>query len=833
MREEDSEPLKATTNSSPEETAHPRTDFVIRTMAALSMLIGAVGFLLWFDGANELLSLAGSVFFFNAALALFLCGAALLLHSFAFLRWSVLLALTSALISGVSVAEALFEFDAGLDQLFVQDLLSPDTQIPGRMSLQTGLAILVLSLALLFTSSRATFARSPLVLTICALLACSVSVTSLLRILSGLDPEHSPAVMGFLSPTSTAPQAAVGIAFLSFGVLALAWREWNSFSWGLFELRRALLVYSSVVALFIAGVTSWFALSLLHERITQEAKSNLEYAARARAHDIEILLWRVRAIARRFSGFSDAQRILEELDEAQRTEDRSFKLSTTQFDRILEYEKNIRSITLLDRAGKPLVVLGDALSPELWPENVAERETIGIVGPEKIGESFRIVVSVPIVQVPLRRLGTAILMLEADSFAEMLRKREILGETGNFYLGVPNHKTEEVRVLSYPRGALQMNEQVLDEDSRIYQSIQSALKQESGFVATAGQHTHSRLFVVYLPVPDSELALVATIDGSEVGDAVNHRFLSVCGLILLFLILAGYGMYLLIRTILSYADELQMQLEDNSKALEAELLARKSAEQELMKHRDKLEELVLQRTEKLEDSQRKLYQSERMASIGIFAAGIAHEINNPIGMILCSAQNALELKAEPDAPEITENALQEIESNAKRCGKIVKSVLQFSRQEETEKWLHDLNKVVERAVRLTLKLETRKTMRVSTSFAEELPKIRLNPIEIEQVVVNLVKNAHEAGGSGTEVEVVTRKGEQSVELLITDSGPGIEEERLKNIFDPFFTTKQNRGGTGLGMSIVHGVVKSHRGEIFVESSLGVGTSIRIVFPVEA
>lgn len=210
-----------------------------------------------------------------------------------------------------------------------------------------------------------------------------------------------------------------------------------------------------------------------------------------------------------------------------------------------------------------------------------------------------------------------------------------------------------------------------------------------------------------------------------------------------------------------------------------------------------------------------------MATVGTLAAGIAHQINNPIGSILTTADFAILTAGDADGEQIRSDALEDIRSQAIRCGKIVRSVLQFSRSEATEKWPNDLTGVLrtavdatsnyarEREASVTLSLETGETARVTL----------MNPIELEQVFVNLIQNAIEAQPRGARISVSSRAtAEDRVEVIVADDGPGVAEMDAPSVFDPFFTTRLRDGGTGLGLSVAHGIVVDHGGTMWLDTA---------------
>lgn len=255
---------------------------------------------------------------------------------------------------------------------------------------------------------------------------------------------------------------------------------------------------------------------------------------------------------------------------------------------------------------------------------------------------------------------------------------------------------------------------------------------------------------------------------------------------------------------------------------------RKRAEDELMYLNERLEQRVMERTEALEQSQERLRQSERLASIGTLAAGMAHEIRNPVNSISLAAQHAL--RYEKEISTSLHKVLDMIAAEAKRCGAIIKNILLFAKSEKTNKTLGDLNEVVEKAVNLVKSYSLSAKAEISLNLADGLNPVLLNSTEIEQVIVNIVHNAIEASPAGVSVKLETHETPTGVILSIQDNGPGIPEELLSRIFDPFFSTKRKQGNTGLGLSLCHGIVTEHGGSLTVRSATNGGTVFNIEFP---
>ena len=222
-------------------------------------------------------------------------------------------------------------------------------------------------------------------------------------------------------------------------------------------------------------------------------------------------------------------------------------------------------------------------------------------------------------------------------------------------------------------------------------------------------------------------------------------------------------------------------------------------------------------------------QSEKMAAVGSLAAGIAHEINNPIGVITSRVELMLMEAREKGLPPGVTRDLQVIEKHAGRVAKITQGLLSFSRQAPWKLTDIDVNQVVEEALLLVEKQLTKERIVLEKNLAPGLPKIAGSANHLEQVLVNLLTNAREAMVSGGTLLVESRRGHEMIEIRVSDTGPGIPPEVMARIFDPFFTTKEE--GTGLGLSISYGIVREHGGTITIESRPGGGSTFIIQLPI--
>lgn len=236
-------------------------------------------------------------------------------------------------------------------------------------------------------------------------------------------------------------------------------------------------------------------------------------------------------------------------------------------------------------------------------------------------------------------------------------------------------------------------------------------------------------------------------------------------------------------------------------------------------------------TQKLAEAQQQLYQSDKLASLGRLAAGVAHEINNPLTGVL--TYSSFLAKRVEDDPEVRED-LDTIVRETKRCRQIVKSLLDFSRQAPVRTADVDLEEVVTRSLRIVNNRLGFDNITVTKRIPVSLPPMRADLNQMLQVFINLFVNAADAiGQGGGEITVTARVRDdgsgRQVEIQVADTGCGISPKEVSKVFEPFYTTKQ-REGTGLGLAVVWGIVDKHGGTIDLSSKLDVGTTITIRLP---
>lgn len=240
-----------------------------------------------------------------------------------------------------------------------------------------------------------------------------------------------------------------------------------------------------------------------------------------------------------------------------------------------------------------------------------------------------------------------------------------------------------------------------------------------------------------------------------------------------------------------------------------------------------LEQKVDQRTQQLRDMQKQLIQSEKLASVGKLAAGVAHEINNPLTAILTNSSLML-TDLPPDSP--LREDMQTIVNETLRCRKIVKGLLDFARQTPPEKQLIEVNEIINGTISLVRNQAKMQNIELQLDMQKEMPKVMVDVQQIQQVFVNIIVNASDVMPEGGKLTIVTRADtdDKMVTISFSDTGPGIKPEHIDKLFDPFFTTKDT--GTGLGLAISYGIIDRHNGTIEVRNHTEGGAMFIVKLP---
>lgn len=262
------------------------------------------------------------------------------------------------------------------------------------------------------------------------------------------------------------------------------------------------------------------------------------------------------------------------------------------------------------------------------------------------------------------------------------------------------------------------------------------------------------------------------------------------------------------------------------------------ARAELNAWAEKLEREVENKTRDLTLAQAQIVRSEKLSSIGLLAAGVAHELNSPLMGILTFAQLVAK-NLPPDSRD--KKDLQVIISQTERCATIIRQLLDFSRENPSEKKSVDVHVVIDRAIALVERQAFFHNIEIRREFDRSIPPFLLDAGRMQQVFLNLLVNAGEAMPGGGHITIATSIAKRpasapsglgdEVRIVFRDNGQGIPPENLPKIFDPFFTSKEVGHGTGLGLAVSYGIIESHGGTIDVESILGEGTTFTITLPI--
>ena len=336
----------------------------------------------------------------------------------------------------------------------------------------------------------------------------------------------------------------------------------------------------------------------------------------------------------------------------------------------------------------------------------------------------------------------------------------------------------------------------------------------------AGKADHMQAFVpVSTRTKDGEsfLAFEIVMDVSSTFRKVEQ----LRNVIILSTFVTGLALFFVVWLIATRAD----------RAIKFENQERIALSAQIKRQNEDLELIVSQRTQQLRDTQAGLVQMEKMAATGQLAAGIAHEINNPVGII----KNRLELllddvKLERPIPDL-ESHFSMMHRQIERIGNIAGKLLSFARKSTTERVPVNIDQAINGLLLLVGKELEKRGIRLELDIPENLPQIQGNSTELEQVFLNLLINAMDATDRGGAISIIARQSDNRIQIRISDTGTGIAPENLSRLYDPFFTTKDVGVGTGLGLSITYRIVEDHGGTIMVASAPGHGTTFTLHFPI--
>jgi two-component system NtrC family sensor kinase len=226
-----------------------------------------------------------------------------------------------------------------------------------------------------------------------------------------------------------------------------------------------------------------------------------------------------------------------------------------------------------------------------------------------------------------------------------------------------------------------------------------------------------------------------------------------------------------------------------------------------------------------------LNRAERLAAIGTLATSIAHELNNPIGAALLSAETILSLPRSADSSEQVDVCLRNIVESLARCGAIIRHLLNFAKDQPAETQAQEVNALLCRSCDLTRLYAERAGVQLEVIENADLPLIEASPLDLELVLVNLIHNAVHSRSHGVHVRVGAELREDTILLFVEDNGRGMTSEELSRVLEPFYTTRRHDGGTGLGLHVANRIVREYGGELIFRSVVGQGTRVSVALPL--
>jgi C4-dicarboxylate-specific signal transduction histidine kinase len=260
----------------------------------------------------------------------------------------------------------------------------------------------------------------------------------------------------------------------------------------------------------------------------------------------------------------------------------------------------------------------------------------------------------------------------------------------------------------------------------------------------------------------------------------------------------------------------------------SDITLRRKMEEDLKRHATHLEEIVRERTLRLREAQEQMIHKEKIAALGQMAAGVAHEIGNPLSSLSSIVRS---LAADPGREGGREEKLRLMQEQIDRIARIVRELVDFSRPSSFGKSLMHANEVLRTAMGIARYDERFQGVHVITSLDNDIPALKLDGDQLLQVFLNILLNAADAmKGSGT-LTVSSRRMDRSVTVSFGDSGPGIAEESLSRIFEPFYTTKDVGKGAGLGLSVSYGIIQGMGGSIRASNQAGKGALFTVEIPL--
>jgi signal transduction histidine kinase len=515
-------------------------------------------------------------------------------------------------------------------------------------------------------------------------------------------------------------------------------------------------------------------------------------------------------------------------------------LSKTLTDKLIQGIAIYERFILADPAGRLLADTaeqGDAVPPSLWQNYLTHPAADPILISRETDAGFQILLIGP---APYRNqlAGVLIAWLSIQTLSEHFVDFSEQSSAKGFDLA-----REDGRLIC-------IHEQSICPIARAVTSERLADIPDSGFLSFFDDEGGKDIFITRIPVHNSPLNLVAWVRQEELfGSLTPWQLLAGTGS-LAFVILLGTGFlirintnHMVLRAQFEASEQQQALLDKQVRERSHELVLANEDLKKEIEHRTKAETDLEKAYNELKETQAQLVQTAKLASIGELAAGVAHELNQPLMVIRTTAQILIRsLQKLP--PERVEEHLKTVERNTFRMMNIINHLRAFSRQSSAMLIDVDINRLLEEAFLMVGEQLRLRDIGVEKNLAPELPLCCGNPNQLEQVFLNLITNARDAitekiekTGSQTKckgrLDITTRISSEypkHIEILFKDNGYGIPPELVEKIFDPFFTTKEVGKGTGLGLSISYGIIKDHKGGITVEETSSEGTTFKICLP---
>jgi len=632
------------------------------------------------------------------------------------------------------------------------------------------------------------------------------------------------------------------------------------------SLRTRLIIGLLLVVLLPGLIATIVGIRIMNERVVQQAQNKVRLdlnTAReiyhARIQEIRTIV-EYSAIRPSITGSlaaNDTTRLGEVLDDLYRQSGLDF-LNVTDGDLSVVYRSRNPKVVGDDRSGNVIVHMaletGEAIaSTETLPaeeilregSDLADRARIRILPTPKakpieeteLADGMVIIAAAPLVTEEGKKIGV---IYGGDL---LNRKYEIVDKIKSLVYQGERYEGKEIGTSTIFHGEVRVSTNVLTDTGE--RAIGTRVSSEvSDQVLASGRKWVDRAFVVndwyitaYEPILDIRKNVVGIL---YVGilekpfDDLRRRT------VWTFLAITGAGMalalaigYLLSRSILQPIGKLvegAQRLTDGDMEHRIPIASSDEIGVLCQAFNEMGESLVYRDRQLKERMQLQLTQSEKLASIGRLAAGVAHEINTPLTGVLTYSSLMLE---DASLPRDSREDVRVIVEETTRCRQIVRNLLDFARETKPEIGRNNINELVRKTLDIVRKQSLFQNIAIEERLRSDLPEIFVDANQIRQVVMNLVLNAAEAMPKGGKLFISTDYGEAErfVKVVVRDTGCGIPEDHLERIFDPFFTTKESGKGTGLGLSVSYGIVQKHKGTITVTSQVGKGTAFEVNLPI--